>query len=178
MDWWLIAALVASVLLVPTAYAGLIGAPWAPTRMRVLKKAFDDITIGEKDTVVDLGAGDGSIIREAARRGARAIGYELSPIMWAVARIRTFRVKNARISYGNFLTKPLPGDATLVFLFLMPKHMDTIRSFLSRQRMGQRTLVLSYAFSFPGIVPVKVYREEKCAPLYLYELSALRVMGS
>ncbi len=174
MDWWIIAALLGSALLIPTAYAGFIGAPWAPTRMSVVKKAFDDIGISNKDIVVDLGAGDGSIVREAAYRGARTVGYELSPIMWAVAWVRTFRFKKSRMVYGNFFKKTLPEDATLVFLFLMPKHMDTVGKFLAKQPIGEKTLVLSYAFAFRDIHSLNTYRQEKCAPLYLYELSALR----
>src|SRR3989344_3763152 len=116
MDWWIIAALIGAALLIPTAYAGAIGAPWAPTRMSAVKKAFDDIGISDKDLVVDLGAGDGSIVREAVSRRARAVGYELSPIMWIVAWVRTFRFKKSRMVYGNFFKKTLPKDATLVFL--------------------------------------------------------------
>lgn len=174
MDWWIIAALIASALLIPTAYAGLIGAPWAPTRMSAVRKAFDDIGISDKDIVVDLGAGDGSIVREAAGRNARAIGYELSPIMWAVAWIRAFRFKKSRILYGNFFKKALPKDTTLVFLFLMPQHMDTAGKFLAKQPIGGKALVLSYAFAFQEVHSLNIYREKKCAPLYLYELSALR----
>ena len=54
MDWEIVGALIISVFLIPTAYAGFIGAPWAPTRMKSVKKAFDDIETGEKDLVVDF----------------------------------------------------------------------------------------------------------------------------
>lgn len=174
MDYWLIGTLIFSVFLIPTAYAGVIGAPWAPTRMASVKKAFDNIEIGEKDLVVDLGAGDGAIMLEATKRGARAIGYELSPIMWIVACIRTMTQQKARILYGNFFKKELPEDTTLVFLFLMPKHMNKVGEYLSSQKITNKTLVLSYAFPFQEIKALHTYREKKCAPLYLYEMSLLR----
>src|SRR3989344_3435791 len=126
MDWEIVGALIISVFLIPTAYAGFIGAPWAPTRMASVRKAFDDIEIGEKDLVVDLGAGNGAIIKEAAKRGGKAVGYELSPIMWIVGVLNTLRQKGARMVYGNFFKKSLPKNTTIVFFFLMPKHMDTI----------------------------------------------------
>ncbi len=174
MDWWTLGALILSVLLIPTAYAGFIGAPWAPTRMASVRKAFDDIGITEKDIVVDLGAGNGAIVVEAAKRGAKGIGYELSPIMWAVAAIHILGQKSACMVYGNFFKKSLPERTTLVFLFLMPKHMDTVGHYLSQQKIAGKTLVLSYAFPFKEIRSLNVYREKNCAPLYLYEMSALR----
>jgi hypothetical protein len=174
MDWGIVGALVISVFLIPTAYAGFIGAPWAPTRMASVKKAFDDIEITEKDAVVDLGAGNGAIILEAAKRGARATGYELSPVMWIVAAIHTFGQKHARILFGNFFKKSLPEETTLVFFFLMPKHMNHVGEYLSKQEIKDETLVLSYAFPFKEVQALHSYREKGCAPLYLYEMSGLR----
>lgn len=174
MDWWLIGTLIFSVFLIPTAYAGLIGAPWAPTRMAVVRKAFDDIGITKKDVVIDLGAGNAAIILEASKRGATAVGYELSPIMWIVAYLRTMGKKRASIVYGNFFKKNFPKETTLVFFFLMPKHMDRIGEYLSSQGLDRKTLVLSYAFPFKEIKSLHVYRGKNCAPLYLYELSMIR----
>ncbi len=174
MDWLIITALIGALFLVPTAYAGLIGAPWAPTRIAAVKKAFDDIGIDAKDVVVDLGAGDGAIIIQAASRGARAVGYELSPIMWIVAYIRALGHKRIAIKYGNLYNATLPSSTTLIFFFLMPKHMDQVGKYLASQQISSATLVLSYAFSFKNIAPARIYREKKCAPLYLYELSAIR----
>lgn len=174
MDWGIVGTLIFAVFLIPTAYAGFIGAPWAPTRMASVKKAFDDIEIGKKDLVIDLGAGNGAIIKEAAKRGAKGMGYELSPIMWIVAVMNTLSLKGTRIIYGNFFKKPLPKESTLVFLFLMPKHMNEVGEYLSKQPLRGRTLVLSYAFPFTEVKSMNVYREKNCAPLYLYEMSTLR----
>ena len=174
MDYVIVGILIFSVFLIPTAYAGFIGAPWAPTRMASVRKAFDNIGIGEKDVVVDLGAGNGAILFEAANRGARGVGYELSPIMWVVEYINKMHKKGVQIIYGNFFKKALPKDTTLLFLFLMPKHMNHIGAYISSQKLDNKTLVLSYAFPFKNIQTLHVYREEKCAPLYLYELSTLR----
>lgn len=174
MDYLTIAALVGALFLVPTAYAGLIGAPWAPTRIASVRKAFEDIGISASDTVVDLGAGDGAILKQAAMRGAHAIGYELSPIMWMIGYLRIWKYSNARIQYGNFFKKQLPPHTTLIFLFLMPKHMETVGKYIASQHITNGALVLSYAFSFKHLQPARIYREKKCAPLYLYEMAALK----
>ena len=97
--YWLLLAAV--ILLIPTAYAGLIGAPYAPTRMRAVKRAFELLDIGVQDTVVDLGVGDGKVLLAAAGRGAKAYGYELSPIMFLIAFLRSLKYPNVSIRFGS-----------------------------------------------------------------------------
>lgn len=170
IGWYLILGGLA--LLIPTAYAGLIGAPYAPTRMRVVRKAFDELGIHDKDVVVDLGVGDGSILLEAASRGARAYGYELSPIMWCVAWVRSLSNKNASVYYGNFFKNNI-SDATVVFIFLLPKAMPAVLDYIKKQDFPQGRLILSYGFSLANAVPVGVVKAEKCLPLYVYDLKQL-----
>lgn len=174
MDWIIVSALIGSGLLLPTAYAGLIGAPWAPTLIAVVKKAFDSMGISEKDVVADLGCGDGKIMVEAVRRGARAVGYELSPIMWFVSWVRLVSNKRAKVRYGNFLTETLPKDTTVIFTFLMPKHMEKIRQYIAKQNVAGSVIVLSYAFPITDVPARTVFRANKCAPLYMYTVEDIR----
>lgn len=160
------------VLLIPTAYAGMIGAPYAPTRLAVVKKAFDRLGLGAGDRLVDLGAGDGKIVLEAARRGATAVGWELSPILWLVAKVRTWRQRGAMIRYGNFYKQPL-GEATVVFAFLMPNNMPRVRAYVAGQRVPHGRYFLAYAFPLADEPPLQVVREKNCAPLYVYDLQEL-----
>ncbi len=168
----LLLALAGLALLIPTAYAGWIGAPYAPTRLPVVKKAFDFIGVSPEDVVVDLGAGDGKIVLEAARRGAQAIGYELSPIMWLVASVRTLGKRNSHIRFGNFYTKSL-RDATHVFAFLMPENMPKVRTYLARQTCPRGKFFLAYAFPFKDAEPLHFVRAKICAPIYIYDLQEL-----
>lgn len=155
-------------LLMPTAYAGLIGAPYAPTRIAPVRKAFELISLDSDDTLVDLGVGDGKILIEAARRGARAYGYELSPIFFIISFIRALRYKQVKIRYGNFYHKHFP-DATVVFCFLMPDKMPRVRQWLKNQNLPQAKYILAYAFPFKDITPQSVIREPNAAPVYVYE---------
>lgn len=174
MDWVLLAALIGSGLFLPTAYAGLIGAPWAPTRIAVVKKAFDSVGISEKDILIDLGCGDGKIMHEAARRGARTVGYELSPIMWFVTLIRTLMDKRKTVKFGNFFKATLPTDTTYIFAFLMPKHMQEVRGYIAKQPVHDATMIFSYAFPMQDVPPRMIYRSKKCAPLYMYSVKDIR----
>lgn len=170
ISFWLI--LIALAFLIPTGYAAVIGAPYAPTKIAPVRLAFDMLQIGAQDVVIDLGVGDGKIVLEAGKRGAKAIGFELSPIMYAVAWWRFRGKKNIELRYGNFFKKPI-AEATVLFAFLMPKHMKTVEKFIAKRKSEKLRYVLIYAFPFKDLTPIHVIREKKCAPLYIYEAQSL-----
>ncbi|MCH8748316.1 hypothetical protein IH781_01040 [Patescibacteria group bacterium] len=172
MPYLLLLTIAVVILLIPTAYAGLIGAPWAPTKLAVVKKAFDIIDLGPEDVLYDLGAGDGKIVLEAARRGALARGLELSPIMWLVAWLRTLRQPRASVTLKNFYRQSL-NDATVVFIFLMPKIMPRVIDYLAKQEVPQGKVLLSYAFPLADIDPIQVIQEDGCGNIYVYDLEQL-----
>lgn len=173
MEIFTLLVIIFLVLLIPTAYAGVIGAPYAPTFTPAIKQAFDYIKLGQEDTLIDLGAGDGRVLLAAARRGAASLGYELSPIMWAVVLLRTLGNKKIKIKLRNFYKQSLP-NATVIFAFLMPKNMPKVRQYLSKQTLPNGRYLLVYAFPLPpDTKPLHVIRVPKCAPLYIYDLKGL-----
>lgn len=167
----------------PTAYAGWIGAPYTPTRIRAIRRAFDELELGSDHILIDLGAGDGKIVIEAARRGATACGLELSPLMWAIAKLRALPHKRARIVLGNFFKRPLAkvcrpdqqsnGTQVIIFAFLMPTTLPKVLELLSQQHIPNAKFFLSYAFAFKDVEPLHVIREKNCSPVYVYDLKKL-----
>lgn len=173
MEIFTLLVIIFLILLIPTAYAGVIGAPYAPTFTPAIEQAFDYIKLGQEDTLIDLGAGDGRVLIAAARRGATSLGYELSPIMWAVVLLRTLGNKKIKIKLCNFYKQSLP-NATVIFAFLMPKNMPKVRQYLSKQTLPNGRYLLVYAFPLPpDTKPLHVIRVPKCAPLYIYDLKGL-----
>ena len=179
------------VLLLPTAYAAKIGAPYAPTFMPAIKRAFSHIKLGASDVIVDLGAGDGRTLIEAASRGAKAIGYELSPIMWFIVwfRLQLLRLrqtspvipgqpstsKHRHVVYlRNFYKQSLPPETTVIFAFLMPGNMAKVKTMLAKQNLPNLRCVLIYAFPFPDLQPLQVITTPKCSRVYVYSPSDFR----
>jgi ribosomal protein L11 methylase PrmA len=63
-------------------YLGLMnGAIYIPTDRILVEKMLDVTELKPTDTLVDLGSGDGRLVIAAAKRGARAVGYEINPIL-------------------------------------------------------------------------------------------------
>lgn len=188
---WMIFLIILIILLIPTAYAGYIGAPYVPVRRPALKKAFDKLQIGLSDTVVDLGAGDGGVLAEAARRGAGAIGYELSPIMWIIAWIRLSiflpltrggprqrrgeglsttekRRSQPQILLKNFYRQTLPPDTTIIYAFLMPKNLPCLLNYLATQKLPRAKYLLSYTFALPNTPPRDIIQTPAHGAIYVY----------
>jgi len=176
------------ILLLPTAYAAKIGASYAPTFMPAIKRAFSHIKLGPSDVIVDLGAGDGRTLIAAASRGATAIGYELSPIMWFIVWFRLqmlrfrptspaipnqpFIPKQRHTVYlRNFYKQSLPAATTVIFAFLMPENMAKVKTLLSQQKLPNLRSVLIYAFPFTDLKPRQVITTPKCSRVYVYSPS-------
>ncbi len=183
MDFITILIIIGLILLIPTAYAAKIGAPYAPTFSEAIKQAFDYIKLNKEDVLIDLGAGDGRLLIQAHRRGAKAIGYELSPIMWFIAWLRLVLLsltKNSkketpapRIYLRNFYKQKLPASTTVVFAFLMPEHMNRVKEYLSGQNLPGAQYMLVYAFPFKDIKPIHIIKVPNCSAVYVYDLKKL-----
>lgn len=175
MIWWILLG-IGLLLLIPTGYAAKIGAPYAPTFQKAIDQAFDDLQIGEGDVIIDLGAGDGKVLLAAQARGAKAIGYELSPIMWLIASFRLWLASRKQdksirpqLHFANFFKAKLPPDATHIFVFLMPEHMEKLRRYLKAQHLPQAQALLSYMFPVKSLEPDAVIRPHKAGHVYVYD---------
>lgn len=163
--WIATALLLAAGVL--TAYAAWRGAPFAPTPALAVAKALDLAAVGPADLLIDFGAGDGRLVIAAARRGARAVGYELSPFLWLLARLRLLYARSSgAVRLRDAFRTDLSG-ATVLFLFMMPRTLPAVaRRLRAQARPGAR--VISYAFPVPGWVPVGVEKPPGCGTIYLY----------
>lgn len=160
------------VALALTAYAAWRGAPWLPTPHRAVEAGLAAASVRPGDVVVDIGAGDGRVLVAAARRGATAVGYELSPFLWAFAwlRVRATRSR-ATVKLADGFRADLSA-ATVLFSFLRPATMPLLAAALARRKTPHPVRVLSYAFPFPETPVTEVVRIAGCAPLYRYTVSS------
>ena len=59
---------------------------WVPTPDALVEKMLDLAQVSGRDTLIDLGAGDGRLVIAAARRGAQALGIEYDAKLVAYAK--------------------------------------------------------------------------------------------
>lgn len=165
--WLLIGAGLLSLVL--TAYAAWRGAPWLPTPQQAVEAALDAADVRTGGVVVDLGAGDGRVLLAAARRGAFAVGYELSPFLWLVAWLRTRKFRQQiTVKLADGFGVDLSA-ATVIFAFLRPATMSRLEGVIGRLSAPTNLRVATYAFPLPDREPARVLRVPRCAPIFLYE---------
>ena len=151
----------------------LTGAPYVPTHRRELRRAFDSMRpLGKKDTVLDIGSGDGIVLDEVARRGAHAVGYEINVFLVLYARWRLRRYGNkVRTELKNLWTAPFPDDVTLVYTFGESRDIQKMYRKVQQEatRLDREIELLSYGFEVTGKTASKKQRAHflyKVAPLH------------
>lgn len=99
----------------PRAGAPTGAHPFAATRFATIDEALDRVSPQLRESaLLDIGAGDGRVLRHALDRGmARAIGRELDADLAARARAVA---PAATVEVGDALAAPLPDDVGVVYL--------------------------------------------------------------
>jgi SAM-dependent methyltransferase len=145
---------VAVIFLVAAGFAvgGLMGAPYVPILKNDSHQILEIANLKPGGTLIDLGSGDGRLLRAAAARGVKCIGYEINPIMVLISIAVCWRYRKlVRVRLSNLWTVKLP-PADVIYCFLMPKHMDHVGRILDSQ-ITRPTTVICYSFGIPGKTP-------------------------
>ncbi len=140
----------------------LYGAPYLPTRKKQTNAALDLLDLKPGQTLLELGCGDGRVLRYAAARGIRGVGYELNPILVAVAWLMTLRYRKlVTIKWANFWSVEW-SEADGIFVFLLDKYMSRLDKKIDQQ--ARPVKLATFAFKVPGRQVVK-----QKAGVFLYQ---------
>ena len=162
----------AILIIIPTVIAMVTGAPFVPTPIARVKKMLELAKIKRGEKVYDIGCGDGRMVYLAAKDyGADATGFELSPLVFCLAKIRQWIWRSkARIVFTDFRRRNL-ADADVIVCYLMPDALARLQDKLEKE-LKPGTRVVSYAFQIGTWQPA--HREERdrphnLAPIWVYE---------
>lgn len=126
---------------------------YVPTPHDVVDKMLEMARVKQGDVVYDLGCGDGRIVVAAAKKGAKAIGYDLSRerVEEARANVKKNKVENlAKIFERDVFTLDLSG-ASVITLYLLPKLNVKLIPQLEKLKPGSR--IVSHDFDMKGVEP-------------------------
>lgn len=140
------------------------GAPYLPTLKKQVEPALDLLNLQSGQTLLELGCGDGRILKAAAIRGIRGVGYELNPLLAVFARLNTWRYrKSIRIIWGNYWLARWP-PAEGIFVFLLNPYMQKLDKKII-QDCPKPVKLVSFAFKIPN---KQVSKEKQGLYLYRY----------
>lgn len=115
--------------------------PYVSTPQNVVDAMLDMATIGPRDTLLDLGSGDGRIVITAARRfGIRGTGIEIDPRLNERARANAAAAGVAdkvRFVEQDLFTTDL-SVASVITIYLLPAVNLKLRPALQKLKPGTR----------------------------------------
>jgi hypothetical protein len=116
---------------------------WVPTPEGLIDKMLAAAKVNDKDTLFDLGAGDGIIAITAARKyGAKSVGIEYNPDMAQFARRKVAEAgltDKVKIITGDIFQEDF-SSATVITLYLMPHLNLKLRPILLKMKPGTRVV--------------------------------------
>ena len=173
-------------------------APYNPTSEDGIRLALELAGVSSDDTVYDIGCGDGRTLLAAAAKGARGIGIEYDPkfVERCVLSGTAFGSHCVSLSLSTDAVPPPPSakkniedaglasklsviegdaveladltEATVIFIYLVPKGIDLLKPRLAKAvRRGAR--LVSNMFSVPEWTPSRKVATPKGLPVYLYQ---------
>ncbi len=149
------------------------GAPYVPSKRKEIAQAFTELyRLGADDLLVDIGSGDGIVLREAARHGARAVGYELNPILVLISRAISRKEKKISVFLADFWRIKLPAETTVVYTFGESRDIARMAKKVASEaeRLGRPLTFISFGFMVPGQEPIK-----NVGAYYLYRYTPLHI---
>ncbi len=140
--------------------AFISGAPFVPTKRAAAASMIRLAGIKKGMKIYDLGSGNGKLLLLAAERGARAVGYEINPLLVLLSNLR-----GARTRWKNFWKADI-SDADVVFVYLLPTHMEKLKQKLKKE-VKKGTIIVSNSFIFPGW---KILRQDSINHIYVFRV--------
>ncbi|MCL4374272.1 hypothetical protein M1523_00260 [Patescibacteria group bacterium] len=174
----LILALLAVIVIF--AFPAVSPIPYYPSRHRDLGLIAQAMDLHDGQTVVDLGAGDGTVVFFAASQAQRQrlrikfVAIEINPILVMALLIRRLfhpAKKNIQVVWADFFRwQPNPANERVFYLYGAPWLNDKIANRL-RQFPGKNRLV-SYYYPVAGLTAQQ--RIQGINRIFVYQLGRRR----
>jgi hypothetical protein len=145
----------------------MFGASYEGSSRKVVRKIVEFSGVKKGERFVDLGSGDGRLVREFARAGAESHGYEVNPVLvlWSRWRIWQEGLKGkAFVHFGNFWGVDL-WKYDIISLFQISWIMGKLERKLKKElKKGAR--IVSNKWKFPNWELIK--KSDVGTGVYLY----------
>lgn len=149
---WLIYIL--AIVFILFTFVIMFGAPFLPTLKKREHDALDLLNLKPGQTLLELGSGDGRILRQAAAQGITAIGFELNPLLVIYSRLLSIKYgRLVRVHWRNFWWQKIPTTDG-IYVFLLQPYMAKLDKKIV-QEYGKPVKLVSFAFTIPGKKPAK-----------------------
>lgn len=171
MLFYLILIAVITFLLIILSMVWPPDSPWAPwwrTNAKTAKAICRLAKINKEDIVYDLGCGDGEVLLQSAKLGAKGVGIEIDPLRVLIAKLRVLKnsfQEKISIKRKNFFDVDI-SMASVIIVYLVPKTLDKLLpKFKKELKKGTRIVSYKYKINLPLIA------EDKKNNIGVYKIS-------
>ena len=165
------------ILLAVVLVFGLVvfrGAPYVPSSKKYIQQALTELyPLNSTDLLVDIGSGDGVVLRQASKLGAQAIGYEINPILVYISYFLSRKDKNVTVKLADFWMTNFPPNTTVVYVFSVTRDMDKIAKRIQTEtdRLGKKINLIVYGGQIKDMKSIK-----SVGAYCLYEFHSLQLV--
>ena len=155
--WEVIGWIILGIILI-FALTAFTGAPFVPSFNKDLREIFAKLyPLGEKDFLVDLGSGDGKVLKVANSFGARALGVEINPFLYFFSKIRFIGNSKVDVKFGDLFHRKYPDEATVFYAFGDSRDIERIAKIVQKHtnRTKRTCYLISHAFELTSKKPAK-----------------------
>jgi len=162
-----------SVYGVGLLFSALKGAPYVPTSKKQLEKILKNIHFKKGCQLVELGSGDGRLVRYAAKKyNVKGIGIEINPLLvwWSTFLSRREGTsKQVHFIKKNIFNYSLT-DTDYLYIFLMPELIiKLVPKFKKELKKG--VIIISHGFKIIGFEKLLIHVEpDKTFSTYYYKI--------
>jgi SAM-dependent methyltransferase len=114
--------------------------PYVQTPMEIVERMLRMAEVGKGDYLIDLGSGDGRIVIEAAKRGARGLGVDLDPslVKHATENAQRAGVSDKAVFQQQDIFETDLSPASVVAFYLLPEFNAKLMPKLLALKPGTR----------------------------------------
>ncbi|TSC92953.1 MAG: hypothetical protein Athens101428_767 [Candidatus Berkelbacteria bacterium Athens1014_28] len=169
----LISLLILLFWLLSHIFSTLFYVPYVNASEKAIKDALELANLKKDEILLDLGCGRGDVLKIANEKfKVSAIGYEISPFPYFLAKFRLRKVKNVRIHRQNFLkaTDDIK-KADVIYLYLLNSILEEIEDWLF-ENISPKSRIVTLAFKFQKHKPIKIIQTTNLGlktKIYLYK---------
>ncbi len=163
---------IVAVFVALLGFVVFFGAPYVPSKSKELRRAFTKLyKLSGNDVLVDIGSGDGIVLRVASECGARAVGYEINPLLVLISKFLSRRDEKVSVKQANVWKARFPNETSVVYVFGESRDIKKIVRLVQTEasRLSHDLVVISYGFKLPDITVSK-----KLDAHFMYIISPLQ----
>ncbi len=147
------------------------GALYVSTTKTRIKAILSEVKMGKGEFLIDLGCGDGRVLRMVSRRyDVKATGYELNPMAYLRAKLFSLFYSEIKIKRKNFWDVDI-SKADVVFCYLFPDVLKKMSEKVKKE-LKPGGVFISCNFPLHGLSPEKILRPGNSSlhndPVYIY----------